>query len=112
MRSNILLISRLNKGRKPQKLNRFYGNDIPDTVENRNYQLAFTIELLKHTPVKQLYIDSCEADDIIGYLAKNTFRDEAVVIASSDKDYYQLINENVTQWSPGQKKFISKAKYN
>lgn len=94
------------KGRKPQKLNRFYGNDIPSTVENRNYQLAFIIELLKHTPVKQFYIDSCEADDIIGFLVKNTYKKNSVTIVSSDKDYYQLINENVTQWSPGQKRFI------
>ena len=92
-------------GRRPQKLNRFY-DEIPDSVENRNYQLSLTIELLRYTPVNQIYVSDCEADDIIGYLVKNTYRDNNVVIVSSDKDYYQLISERTTQWSPGQKKFI------
>ena len=94
-------------GRKPQKLNRFYGHDIPDTVENRNYQLVLTIELLKNTPVNQVYVSDCEADDVIGYLVKHKFADRDITIVSSDKDYYQLISDRVTQWSPGQKKFIT-----
>ncbi len=94
------------QGRKPQKLNRFYGSDIPDTIENRNYQLVLTIELLKNTPINQIYVGDCEADDIIGFLVKNRFKDKDIVIVSSDKDYYQLLTDKVTQWSPGQKKFI------
>ena len=92
-------------GRRPQKLNRFY-DEIPDTVENRNYQLSLTIELLGHTPVNQIYVSDCEADDVIGYLANHKYRQDECVIVSSDKDYYQLISKRVRQWSPGQKKFI------
>lgn len=95
------------KGRRPKKLNRFY-SDIPDTSKNRDSQLGLLIEILKHVPVCQLYINDCEADDIIGYMVKNTYRNskEDLVIVSSDQDLYQLIDEKVTQWSPGQKKFI------
>ena len=93
-------------GRRPQKLNRYY-DDIPDTLGNRNYQIALTIESLNHVPVQQIYIEDCEADDIIGYVARYMFKDESIVIVSSDKDLYQLINERVVQYSPGQKKIIT-----
>lgn len=93
--------------RKPQNLNRFYSDSIPDTVDNRNYQVALTVEALKHVPVGQFYISGCEADDIIGYLSSRKFLSKNCVIVSSDKDFYQLINDRVTQWSPGQKAFVT-----
>ena len=94
--------------RRPQKLNRYYGNDIPDTIENRNYQIVLLIELLRLAPVNQIYVSDCEADDVIGYLARYKFKDQKCVIVSSDKDFYQLLSDNITQWSPGQRRFISK----
>jgi 5'-3' exonuclease len=96
--------------RKPPKLNRFYDGDIPDTVENRNYQLTLLIELLKYVPVCQMYISDCEADDVIGYMTRRKLINDDVIIVSSDKDYYQLISERVKQWSPGQKKFVDEDK--
>ena len=96
------------QGKRPQRLNRYYSDDLPDTVENRDNQISLTISLLKEVAVQQLYVDDCEADDIIGYLTKYKFDDERVVIASSDKDLYQLLSKTVVQWSPGQKKFITK----
>ena len=93
-------------GRRPQKLNRFY-TDIPDTYHNRDNQVSLIIEALRHVPVMQVYVSDCEADDVIGYLVKHTFVDQKCVIVSSDKDLYQLLSENVIQWSPGQKVFIT-----
>lgn len=93
-------------GKRPQKLNRYYGDDLPDTVENKNYQIAQSISLLKSVPVDQIYINDCEADDIIAYLVRNVIS-ERCVIASSDKDLYQLLSKKCIQWSPGQKKFIN-----
>lgn len=92
--------------RRPQKLNRYYGDQIPDTVENRNSQIAKIVSILRSVPVDQIYIDNCEADDIIGYIVKNKI-DQRSVIASSDKDLYQLLSKKTIQWSPGQKKFIT-----
>ena len=94
-------------GRRPPKLNRFYADSIPDTTQNRNYQVALTVEALKHVPVGQLYISDCEADDVIGYLAARKFLSKNCVIVSSDKDFYQLIDDRVSQWSPGQKAFVT-----
>jgi len=93
-------------GRRPQRLNRYY-EDIPDTYENRDYQLKLTIESLRHAPVQQIYMSDCEADDVIGYMCRHMFRNNKIVVVSSDKDLYQLIDNNVTQWSPGQKKLIT-----
>jgi len=86
--------------RKPVKLNRFHEGDIPDTVENHNWQLKFLVACLKQVPVRQLYITDCEADDIIGYLARHTLRDRKVIIVSSDHDYAQLVSDRVRIWSP------------
>lgn len=94
-------------GRKPPKLNRYYEDDIPETPENQDNQIRLIIEALRNVPIQQIYVPDCEADDVIGYISKYLFSDEKIVIVSSDKDLYQLIDERVTQWSPGQKRFIT-----
>lgn len=94
-------------GRRPQRLNRYYEDDIPETTENHDHQVRLTIEALKHVPAQQIYVADCEADDVIGYISRYMFSEERIVIASSDKDLYQLIDDRVTQWSPGQKRFIT-----
>lgn len=90
-------------GRRPVKLNRFY-EDMPNTVENRNSQVAQLVSLLRKAGIKQVYVSDCEADDIIAYLVKYTFNDERCVIVSTDKDFYQLVDDRVCVWSPGSKK--------
>lgn len=94
-------------GRRPQKLNRYYQEDLPDTVENRDSQISLIISLLRNTPVDQIYVEDCEADDVIGFVSKNLLSEKRIVIASSDKDMYQLLDRKTIQWSPGQKKFIT-----
>lgn len=95
------------QGSRPQKLNRYYEDDIPDTYENRDFQVRLTIEALKHVPVQQIYVSDCEADDVIGYMCRHMFKEDRIVVISSDRDLYQLIDERVSQWSPGQKKLIT-----
>jgi 5'-3' exonuclease len=92
--------------RRPEKLNRFYEDDIPDTVENRNWQISTIISLLREVPVVQLYVENCEADDVIGYLCRYTHRDNDKVILSSDKDFYQLLDEKTRIYSPTSKRFV------
>ena len=93
--------------RRPQRLNRYYLNEIPDTVQNRDNQITKIIEALKHVPVTQVYVPDCEADDVIGYIVKYVFKEQRCVIVSSDKDLYQLLSKRAIQWSPGQKKYIT-----
>ena len=94
-------------GRRPQKLNRYYGGEIPDTVQNRDDEISMLITLLSCAPVTQVYVTDCEADDIAGYIVKRCFPDDRMVIVSSDKDMYQLLSKRVIQWSPGQKSFVN-----
>jgi 5'-3' exonuclease len=95
-------------GSRPKSLNRYYEDDIPNTQENHNGQLALTIEALKNLPITQIYVKDTEADDIIGYICKYKFPDKKIVVVSSDKDLYQLIDDRVSQWSLNQKKLIDK----
>ena len=92
--------------RRPQKLNRNY-EDLPDTVDNRNYQIGTLTKVMSYMPICQIYVPDCEADDVIGYLCKNRLRNDRKVIISSDKDYYQLIDKNTIIYSPTWKKLVT-----
>jgi len=96
-------------GRRPQSLNRYYENDIPNTWENHNWQMSLTIEALKHLPIQQIYVKGTEADDVIGYVCRYKFTQDKIVVVSSDRDMYQLINDRVKQWSLNQKKLIDES---
>lgn len=102
--------------RKPEKLNRFYDDDIPETDENRTAQISALAKLLRHLPVSQIYVSDCEADDVIAYLCKHTFKDEPKVIMSSDKDLYQLLDEKTRVYSLHKKEYLTaddvKAEFN
>ena len=69
--------------RKPQKLNRYYEGDIPDTVGNRNWQVATLVQIMKLLPVQQSYVTDCEADDVIAYVARYRLKEDPCVIMSS-----------------------------
>jgi len=63
-------------------------------------------ELKEFFPYKYLEVDTAEADDIIGVLARRSGT-ERVMIISGDKDFIQLqIYKNVKQYSPITKKLI------
>lgn len=99
--------SNYKNGRRPMTLNRSgYYSDMYDSEDNRNYQLKTLIELLKFVPVTQIYVSDCEADDIIGYICRNEKLGQEKILITSDKDYYQLIDEKTKIWSPNQKKLI------
>lgn len=95
------------KGSRPKKMNRYYDpEDIPDTNENKNYQLKNLIRILSTLPVCQIYIEDAEADDAIGYIVKYKLSKSNKIIVSGDHDYYQLISDDCIVYSPNSKKFI------
>ena len=51
-------------------------------------------------------VPRCEGDDIIAVLCKKIFKDQEVVIISSDSDMHQLLNKNIKQYDPMKKKFV------
>jgi 5'-3' exonuclease len=101
------LYSEYKMNRKPEKLNRFYEDDIPDTDDNKTHQVTTLLSLLKCAPVCQIYVPDCEGDDVIAYMCRNTFKDVDKVIASSDKDMLQLLDERTKVYSLHRKKYIT-----
>lgn len=80
-------------------------------------QLTRIIQYLKHLPIKTISLPKVEADDIIAFLSpKLAQNNDKVYIVSSDKDYLQLINENITVYRPIEREFyteqIVKEKFN
>ena len=68
------LYSDYKQQRRPEKLNRFYEDDIPDSDDNRQHQLITLIGLVKNLPIRQLYVSDCEGDDVIAYLCNGPFK--------------------------------------
>lgn len=101
------LYSEYKMGRKPEKLNRFYGDDIPDSEENKRHQLITLLGMLKSVPVCQVYVSDCEGDDTVAHLCSGPFRGEDKIIVSSDKDMYQLLNDKTRIYSLHKKKIVT-----
>lgn len=74
-----------------------------DESESITMQIIRLVEYLKCLPVDLLSIDKIEADDVIGYIAKNV--GDQVCIMSSDRDYLQLVSNKISIFSPIKKKF-------
>ena len=84
-------------------------NDITDWKTLFELLHEMREDLNKYFPYKVMYIDSAEADDIIGVLVEERqgIEHSPTLILSSDKDFIQLQKfDKVKQWSPLQKKFI------
>lgn len=69
--------------------------------ESITAQIVRLIDYLKCLPVDLVVIDKIEADDVIGYITGQF--NEKVFILSTDQDYLQLVNENVSVYSPVKK---------
>jgi 5'-3' exonuclease len=68
---------------------------------------SITQDLKSKFPYAVISVDQAEADDIIGVLSKNYYRNEKIMIVSSDKDFLQLQKYySVEQYSPTQKKLL------
>ncbi len=62
-------------------------------------------EIRDNFPYRYMYVENCEADDIIAVLTKQAT--EPVLIISGDKDFQQLHKyDDVTQWSPNLNRMI------
>jgi DNA polymerase-1 len=67
------------------------------------------IQYWKTLPVKTISIDKVEADDIISYLSNVVVNkpEDKVFIVSSDKDFIQLVNDNVIVYRPMEKEYYT-----
>ena len=70
-------------------------------------QRALIQDILENLYIRQFIYDDVEGDDIIAYYVQHKKPNERVVIVSGDRDLTQLINDEVCQYIPTMKKFIS-----
>ena len=97
-------------GRAPIRLNREVRTlSEEEEKENKIWQMHRIFEYLNNFPVIQLVADEVEADDVISYVGQYTaFGDWQKVIVSSDKDFFQLLDDKTVLHRPIQKKYLNK----
>lgn len=68
-------------------------------------QLYRVQDYLECLPIQQIMMEKLEADDIMAYLAKRAGNaGKKVTIVSSDKDFLQLVNNNIEVYAPVKKR--------
>lgn len=75
-------------------------NTFEEESDSKASQITRLIHYLKCLPVKVISIDRTEADDVIAYLSDKFSKS---FIVSSDNDFFQLVNENISVYRPQEK---------
>jgi 5'-3' exonuclease len=84
-------------------------DDKDDEFQSMTMQMGRLVEYLQCLPLTLISIDKIEADDTISYLAqKFGANGKKVTIVSSDKDFLQIVDENIEVYSPIKKKTYGK----
>ena len=104
------LLPEYKSGRDLQRITNWDAFDDKDDEDDAKVdQMIRIIQYLKTLPVKVATLDKVEADDIIAYLSDviPQKKEDKVFIVSSDKDFLQLINENVIVYRPMEKEYYT-----
>jgi len=91
--------------RKIKRITNWTGFDnLQQESESMQDQMLRLIDYLKCLPISISIIDKLEADDVIAYLAPKFNKS---IIVSVDEDFLQLVNDNITVYSPIKKKYYT-----
>lgn len=104
------LLPEYKSGRNLQRITNWeVFENLEDEDDSKIDQIVRVIQYLKTLPVKTVSIDKVEADDIIAHLCTVVPKDpkDKVFIVSSDKDFIQLVNENVIVYRPMEKEYYT-----
>ena len=84
---------------------------VADEHDAKVDQIVRLIQYLKHLPVKVISMAKVEADDVIAHLAQVIDKEYngRSIIVSSDKDFLQLVNDNIIVYRPIEKNFYTDA---
>ena len=82
-----------------------HDSTIEDEQESMRHQFSRLVSYLDNLPVTFMAIDGIEADDAIAYIAQ-MYEDtcKKITIVSTDRDFYQLVDNRIQVWSPIKKK--------
>ena len=96
-------------GRKPLRLNRDIRTLSEEQErENKAWQQLRVIEYFNQLPVIQLMYPGIEADDVISYVCSSKeYSGWQKVVVSSDKDFFQLVDNETIIYRPTQKEVVS-----
>ena len=98
------------RGKNKIRLNRAYTdlmNEEDEQVSMKRQMFALG-ELLTTLPVTTMVYDGIEADDVMAYITTQLRKDgDKVFLMSSDKDFLQLVNKDVSVYSPSKKKIYN-----
>ena len=73
-----------------------------ETPEDIRFAIPYIKEIIKGYNIPVIEIENFEADDVIGTLAKKFANEElSVYMMTPDKDYGQLVDENIYMYKPG-----------
>lgn len=98
------------RGNNRFRVNRQYQDMMSqeDEQQSMKRQLVSLVSILEYLPVHVMLFDRIEADDVIGYIASQLIKEnEGCTIMSSDKDFLQLVTDNVKVYSPTKKKLYT-----
>lgn len=98
------------EGRKPIRLNRGIRTlSEREELENKIWQQTRLMEYLNELPVMQLVLPEVEADDIISQVVQSHYyKGDQKIIVSSDKDFFQLCDDETVLFRPVQKEVLNK----
>ena len=90
------------EGRAPLRLNRAVNNlSDEEVVHNKMWQQTRVIEYFNEMPIVQVMLPEIEADDVISYLTQmEYYKGWQKVVASNDKDFYQLCDDETVVYRP------------
>jgi DNA polymerase-1 len=82
-----------------------HDSTIEDEQESMRHQFSRLVSYLDNLPVTFMAMDGIEADDAIAYIAQ-MYEDtcKKITIVSTDRDFYQLVDDRIQVWSPIKKK--------
>ena len=96
--------NRANKTRLRRHDHQNYSS-IEDEQEAMRHQFSRLVSYLDNLPVTFISMDGIEADDTIAYIA-DMYKDisKKITVVSTDRDFYQLVSDQLQVWSPIKKK--------
>jgi DNA polymerase-1 len=82
-----------------------HDSSIEDEQESMRHQFSRLVSYLDNLPVTFMAMDGIEADDAIAYIAQMYETEcKKITVVSTDRDFYQLVDERIQVWSPIKKK--------
>lgn len=97
----------LNSRKGRQAIDPMYKSNRDVAPDELRIQFDLVREFVTKLGMKVVEYDGWEADDVVGTLTKRAAADGyEVEIITSDKDFMQLVDDNVHIWDPGKNKHI------